>query len=162
MHFSSRVDQRPAKELGARRPTRRKAERGHSVAYSIRFTGALKLYQYGLTSSQPDGDVKVANRSVVWIVTLGLNCFLVLTFIIIQDSASATRRGYRKKRKAPRPAKRRNGEEARRRPSHIGCAILGRSTCFTDNLVQHGRQACQAQTHQKKCSTNARLQLEQT
>ena len=38
--------------LGARRPTRREAERRNSVAKSVRFTGAFNLYQYGLTSSQ--------------------------------------------------------------------------------------------------------------
>ena len=127
-----------AKELGARRPSRRRAERGNSAAYSIRYTGAFNLYQNGLTSSQPDGGAKVASRSVVWSVKLGLNGFPVMTLKIVQASASATRRGHcKKKGEAPRLGKRRNGDEANGLPSHIGLAVLGRSTCFTDNLLQN-------------------------
>ena len=36
-----------------------------------------------------------------------------------------------------RLAKRRNGEETKGRPLHIGRAILGGSTCFTNNLLQN-------------------------
>ena len=121
LHLSSRLDQRPSTELGARRPTRRRAEKRNSVAYSIRLTGAFNLYQYGLTSSQPDDDVEEASRNVVWTVALHLVGFPIMRHMVLRDWTLA---------------KRRNGKEAKERPSHIERAILGRSTCFTDSLLQ--------------------------
>ena len=66
LHMSSRLDQWPLKGLRSCGPASRRAEKGNSVAYNIWFTGAFNLCQYGLTSSQPNGGVKVARRSIVW------------------------------------------------------------------------------------------------
>ena len=66
LHLSSTLDQRPFKELRARRPTHRRAERRSYVANGVWFTGTFNLSQYGLTYPQPDGDVKVGSRSAVW------------------------------------------------------------------------------------------------
>ena len=84
MQLSSRLDQRPSKELRARRSTRRRAERRSSVAYSIWFTDAFNLCHYGLTSSQQDGGVKVASRSVVWTVALSLIGFSIMRHMVIR------------------------------------------------------------------------------
>ena len=92
MHLFSRLDQRPAIELGARKPTRRRAERGNSAAYNIRLAGAFNLYQYGLTSSQPHGGVKVASRSVVRTVALNLVGFPSMRHMVIRDLTFATGR----------------------------------------------------------------------
>ena len=64
---------------------RRKAEKRKSVAYSIRFTDAFNLCQYGLTSSQPHGGVKVARRSVVWTVALNLIGFTKMKHMVVRD-----------------------------------------------------------------------------
>ena len=93
------------------------------------------LYQYGLTSSQPGGGVKMASRRVVWTVTLGLNRFPVMTFVTFRirrlQQEEDTAKKKRKRLDFP------SGETAKGRPSHIGRPILGRSTCFTNNVLQH-------------------------
>ena len=133
-------------ELRARRSIRRRAERRNSVAYSIRFTDAFKLCQYGLTSCQPHSGVKVASRSVVWTVALdfywlpfceahGQSGFDVCKGRWLLVVGHNMRAPHWKKR--PRLANRRNGEEAKERASHIRRAILGHSTCFTCSLLQN-------------------------
>ena len=129
-----------------------------SVTYGIRLTGAFSLCQYGLTSSQPDGAVKVASRSVAWTVAPNVVGFPTMRHMVIQDLTFAKADGYLQwpqwegatKKKRPRLAKRRNGEEAKGRPSHSGRAILGRSTCFTDNLLQNVVKH-EVQPHHEKC-----------
>ena len=50
---------------------------------------------------------------------------------------NATREERRREKKRARLARRRKGEDAKGRPSHIGRAILSQRACLTDNLSQH-------------------------
>ena len=94
LHWSTRLGQRPFKEPRSRRPTRRGAEKRISVACSIRFTGGFNLCQLGLTSSQPNGCMKVASRSVEWTVALNLIGFTMMRHMVILELTSAHVDGY--------------------------------------------------------------------
>ena len=113
------LDQRPSKELRARKSTRRRAERRSSVAYSIRFTDAFNLCQYGLTSSQPDGGVKkAASLSVVWTVALNFIGFSIMKrmgFDFFKGRWSPVVATIRRHHKGKKDLDSPSGETARRR-----------------------------------------------
>ena len=103
-HLSSRLGQRPSKELKSRKPTRRGAE--HAVSCS------LICWTCGNVNRQPNGGVKVATRSVMWTVALNLIGSPLMWHMVMELTLGHSMKAPHN-RKRLRPAKR--GETARRR-----------------------------------------------
>ena len=114
LHMPPRLDQWPSKKIEVHWPTRRRTERGNSVAWGFGLTGVFDLYQYGLASPKPNGGIYVARCGVVWTITLSLTGFPVVLLVNIRDLTSAKVDGY-----------------------HTLDLILGLGTCFTNNLLQN-------------------------
>ena len=119
-------------------------KRGGPVASHIRFVRWLCLRQYRWTFAKPDGSVekaktacRMADKTLFeWFLenkALG-GAGLGIDIEKLQTEWPTLQENREKKR--PRLSRRRNGEEAKGRPSHSGRAILSRNSGLTINLSQ--------------------------
>ena len=94
------------------------------------------------TFTKPLGSMEKARRNVKWTTARGMNTSPIRHWVMKGYTSAQIDRNSKKPpernaaKKEPRLAKRRKGEEAKGRPSHIGRAILSQWACLTYDLSQ--------------------------